>query len=146
MLIQRISRSDPERVFIVVRADEAGCDRGWTLSWKADNTRNGIDVLQTDAAADIALMCGMAHTDIANGDYGLAQCYGYDDDVVVLQSATAFARGNPLIFSSAKSCWAESSASAPNGESVHAQVAAMSTLATSTASATNRLACFLRMM
>jgi len=146
MLIQRISRSDPERVFIVVRADEAGCDRGWALSWAADGTRNGIDVLQTDAAADIALMCGFAHTDIANGDFGLAQCYGYDDDVVVLQSNTPFARGNPLIFSSTKSCWAESSASAPNGESIHAQVAAMSTLATSATSNTNRLPCFIRMM
>ena len=146
MLIQRISRSDPERAFLIVRADEAGCDRGWTLSWAADGTRNGIDVLQTDAAADIALMCGIAHTDIANGDYGLAQCYGYDDDVIVLQSATPFLRGNPLIFSSLKSCWAESSASAPNAQSVHAQIAAMSTLATSTGSATNRLPCFLRMM
>ena len=146
MLIQRISRSDPERVFIVVRADEAGCDRGWTLSWKADGTRNGIDVLQCDAVADIALMCGMAHTDIGNTDYGLAQCYGYDDDVIILQSGTTFTRGNPLIFSSAKSCWAESSASAPNGESVHAQVAAMSTLATTATSRTTRLPCFLRMM
>ena len=146
MLIQRISRSDPERAFLIVRADEAGCDRGWTLSWAADGTRNGIDVLQTDAVADIALMCGIAHTDIANGDYGLAQCYGYDDDVIVLQSATPFLRGNPLIFSSLKSCWAESSASAPNAQSVHAQIAAMSTLATATGSATNRLPCFLRMM
>ena len=146
MLVQRISRDDPERAFIVVRADEAGVDRGWTVSWKADGTRNGIDVLQTDAVADIALICGIAHTDIANGDYGLAQCYGYDDDVIVLKSATAFARGNPLIFSSLKSCWAESSASAPNGESIHAQIAAMSTLATSTGAATDRLPCFLRFM
>lgn len=146
MLIQRISRSDPERVFIVVRADEAGCDKGWTLSWKADGTRNGIDVLQCDAVADIALMCGMAHTDIANTDYGLAQCYGYDDDVIVLQSNATFPRGAPLSFRSNKSCWVEDSASAPDSESVHAQVAAMSTLATSATSRTTTLPCFIRFL
>ena len=146
MLIQRISREDPERAFLVVRADEAGCDRGWMLSWKADGTRNGIDVLQTDAVADIALMCGAAHSDIGNGDYGLAQCYGYDDDIVVYLTNAAYARGAPLVFSNAKSCWAEGSASAPNAESIHAQIAAMSTLATSTTSSTGRLPCFLRLM
>jgi hypothetical protein len=145
MLIQRISRADPERVFVVVRAAEAGCDRGWAVAFDMSGTRNGIDVEQSDAADNIALMVGHAHTDIANGSYGLAQAYGYDDDVVVLQS-NAYAVGAPLIWSSAKSCFIESSASAPDGESVHAQVVAASTLATSATTVTNRLACFVRFL
>ena len=146
MLIQRISRSDPERVFIVVRADEASCGKGEPACWAADNTRNGIDVLEADATADAGLICGMFHTDIANGDYGLVQCYGYDDDVVVQQSTVTYARGGVLGFYTASNGYSLVSASVPAGNTVLPEVVAMSALATSTTSAMTTLPCFIRFM
>lgn len=146
MLIQRISRSDPERVFVVIRADEAGVSRGWSVAFNFDGTRNGIDVEQTDAVDNLAVQVGIAHTDIANGDYGLAQVYGYDDDVVVWQTNVSYSVGSPLGLISAHSCYNVVSASAPDSHSVIAYIAAAATLATSGTSTTNRIACFLRFM
>ena len=80
----------PEKVFIVVRNDD-GSDiaAGTPLEWKADGTRDGIDVQALQTAAKLNLLVGDAHQLFSDGEYGMAQVYGYDDDAVCYAHGTA---------------------------------------------------------
>lgn len=146
MLIQRISRTDPERVFIVVRADQAGIIRGLPVSFNMDGTRNGIDVVKCDALPNYALLAGAAHTDIANGDYGLAQCYGYDDDCYVVKTASNIEVGCEMAINTATTAWEVVSVSAANLDTYYPGVVGASQLTTGSSSLTYRHPLFLRLM
>ena len=105
MIIQRINRTNPEKVFVVVRNDETSAlTKGALCSFKFDGTRNGLDVEKSDAAANAHLIAGIADTAIAAGAYGLAQCYGVRTDAIIIKSGTATnknaAVGDALIFDS----------------------------------------------
>lgn len=80
----------PEQVFIVVRNDDgADIGAGVPLEWKADGTRDGIDVQAFQTAAKQSLFVGVNHYAFSDGEYGLAQVYGYDDDALVLKHGIA---------------------------------------------------------
>jgi len=82
MLLQRINRSDPEKVFVVVKAGEA-LKSGRPVCLHFDGTDDGLDAFLANAAEDATTVIGLADADIASGEYGLVQAYGYRSSAVV---------------------------------------------------------------
>jgi hypothetical protein len=92
MIIQRINRTNPEKVFIIVRNDTAAAiPQGYPVVFNFDGTRDGLDVedCNTGDVVDSSLLAGFADTDIGIGQYALAQCYGVRDDVPMPSHGTA---------------------------------------------------------
>ena len=151
MILQRINRSNPEKVFIVVRNDTASAFvKGLPCVFKFDGTRDGLDVedAKTGAAAKNHLIAGINDTAIGAGEYGLAQCYGVRTDAVILKCGTATnknaAIGDALILHTAASVLSGVAAGA-----VSAWLAGMvmgETMASSSATATTTATIFLRLM
>jgi hypothetical protein len=91
MIIQRINRTNPEKVFIIVRNDGTAIGKGEICVFNMDGTRNGLDVklpLQLDDA-HTTLLAGIADKAMAAGEYGLAQCYGIRTDVPMYKHGSA---------------------------------------------------------
>ena len=76
MLLQRINRSDPEKVFIVVKAGE-DLKSGRPVCMHFSGTDDGLVGWLANAATDVSAVVGIADADITSGDYGLVQCYGF---------------------------------------------------------------------
>ena len=91
MLLQRINRSDPEKIFIVVKNtySTASLTNGQAVIWDYATDADGVGVTKpTDTAAVKALhngtaFAGIAAQAIAAGAYGLIQVYGYHSAVRV---------------------------------------------------------------
>lgn len=161
MMISTLTNG-PEKVFVVVKAGEA-IAKGEIVSWTANGTEDGRAGIAADAAADVPLAVGAADAAIASGDFGLVQCYGYDDDVVAYKHGTGtggnLARGDILDIASAIS-GLSAVVPAANGRLCEASVAsngtlaafgvpnfvAMETMASSAATATTTLKVFIRCM
>ena len=98
MIIQRVNRTNPEKVFIVVRNDDAAAFvKGGAINFKFDGTRDGLDAELADTIADNNLVAGIADSAIAVGSYGLVQCYGVRTDAVCLGTDSDNAVGDVLI-------------------------------------------------
>jgi hypothetical protein len=92
MIIQRINRTNPEKVFIIVRNDHSSAiGKGGLCTFNMDGTRNGLDVVPPGTAGDshTTLLAGVADTAIGAGAYGLAQCYGIRTDVPMYKHGSA---------------------------------------------------------
>lgn len=76
MLFQRINRSDPEKVFLVVKAGE-DLKSGRPVCMHFSGTDDGLVGWLANAASDVSAVVGIADADITSGEYGLVQCYGY---------------------------------------------------------------------
>jgi len=90
MLFQRINRSDPERIFIVVKNgwSTAALTNGQAVGWDLTDV-DGVNVTKM-AATDVAhSFAGIVAETIAVGGYGLIQVYGYHSAVRVDASTTA---------------------------------------------------------
>lgn len=103
MLFKRISRSDPERVFIVVKNgySTAAITNGQPVMWDMGDA-DGVNVTQPSAAFKRGhTFAGIvADASIAAGEYGLIQVYGYHSAVIVDSSTTAdIYTGAPLYMS-----------------------------------------------
>ena len=91
MLLQRINRSDPEKIFIVVKNtySTASLTNGQAVIWDYATDADGVGVTKpTDTFAVKALhngtaFAGIAAQTIASGAYGLIQVYGYHSAVRV---------------------------------------------------------------
>lgn len=80
MLFQRINRSDPEKIFMVVKAGEAlKASRPACFQFAPANVA-GLTAMLVDATTDQTAVIGIADADITSGEYGLVQCYGYRSD------------------------------------------------------------------
>jgi len=77
MIFQRVNRTDPERVFVVMEGNEAGiaADDVVPLELTAASV-DGVKIRQPDTANLLAVV-GVADAAIASGSYGLVQVYGY---------------------------------------------------------------------
>lgn len=78
MLFQRISRSDPERVYVIAKNSysTASLTNGQWVRWDHDTDCDGVGV--TVGSEDVGLsVAGVAAETIASDDYGLIQVYGY---------------------------------------------------------------------
>jgi hypothetical protein len=82
MLFQRISRTNPEKIFIVVKNSysTASLTNGMPVIWDWTTDMDGVGVTLATATANVAGgidVAGVAVETIAAGDYGLLQVYGY---------------------------------------------------------------------
>jgi hypothetical protein len=101
MLMKRISREDPERVFIVVKNGYATTvTNGQAVQWDMA-AADGVTIDVPGAAFNrMAAFAGIITETIVNGDYGLMQVYGYHSAVIVDGSATEnIYTGGPLFMS-----------------------------------------------
>ena len=111
MLFQRINRSDPERIFVVVKNSysSATLTNGQAVTWDWTTDANGVSVSIPTATADVCGgtdAAGVIAESIAHGAYGLCQVYGYHSAAKVRtmtstshdyhESATAVAAGDRL--------------------------------------------------
>lgn len=88
MIFQRLNRTDPERVFVVMRSNEAcSADDCCILETNSDSI-DGVKVRQPDTGLLHAFV-GVADAAIASGAYGLIQVYGYRSTSRVFQTNTS---------------------------------------------------------
>lgn len=94
MLFQRVNRSDPERVFVIVQNTE-----GSTLSaddcciWAtASASVDGVAVRAPDTS-HAGSVVGIVDAAITDGSYGLVQVWGYRSSSRVFQTDTSQATG-----------------------------------------------------
>jgi len=110
MLFQRINRSDPEKIFLIMKNSysTASLTNGQAVMHDFNTDVDGVGVTRPTARATnggIAI-AGVAAETITAGSYGLIQVYGYHSAVRV-RTATggspAIAAGRPLILNAAGS-------------------------------------------
>jgi len=90
MLLQRVNRTNPEKVFIVAKNSwsTATLTNGQAVIWDYTTDADGVGVTkpvdQTARAASVGTaFAGIAAESIAPGEYGLLQVYGYHSAVRV---------------------------------------------------------------
>jgi len=104
MLFQRINRSDPEKIFLVVynSYSTAALTNGQAVNWDFVTDADGVSVTRPLARATnggIAI-AGVAAEGIAVGAYGLIQVYGYHSAVrvrAITAGSPAITAGRPLV-------------------------------------------------
>jgi hypothetical protein len=90
MLFKRISRTDPERIFMVCSNGYATASLidGQAVMWDMGDA-DGISVTMPSVAFKrMGAFAGIVAQTIAAGEYGLLQIYGYHSSIVVDSSAT----------------------------------------------------------
>ena len=112
MLFQRISRTNPEKMFIVVKNSysTASLSNGQAVIWDWTTDCDGVGVTLATATENVSAgqdVAGVVAETIAAGDYGLVQVYGYHSAArvrtmtatghVYHQSQVAVAKGTPLV-------------------------------------------------
>ena len=110
MLFQRINRSDPEKVFLVVYNSwsTAALANGYAVQWDFTTDVNGVGVTQPTARVTNQgfATAGIAAETIAAGAYGLIQVYGYHGAVHFrVGTGLTGALGQPVAVNSAGGAW-----------------------------------------
>jgi len=94
MLFQRINRTDPEKVFVIVKNgySTSSLVAGYPVVWEYTNDKDGISVTKPPASGTSGLrggnFAGVITQTIAYGDYGLCQVYGYNSDCLTRLATT----------------------------------------------------------
>lgn len=98
MIFQRLSRTDPERVFVVVQ-NNSGSTMAKDTTAQLDLASASIDgvKVRVPAAGNEYAFVGIADAAIAANDYGLCQVYGYRSTSSVFQTNTSQDTGVPLV-------------------------------------------------
>lgn len=112
MLFARVSRSNPEKVYVVAKNSysTASLSNGQPVIWDWTTDCDGVGVTLATATENVSAgqdVAGIAAETIAAGDYGLLQVYGYHSAVrvrtmtatghVYHESRAAVAKGTPLV-------------------------------------------------
>lgn len=113
MIFQRINRSSPEKVFIVVfnSWSTAAITVGQVVQWDYTTDIDGVGVTRPTARATsggLAAAGIVADASIAAGAYGLVQVYGFHSAVrmrTVTGGTPAIVGGRPLVVNVAGSVW-----------------------------------------
>jgi hypothetical protein len=96
MLFKRISRTDAEKIYIVVKnVSGSTITAGYACVYDIGSSVDGVRVTQA-SASDVAAFAGLADSDISNSAYGLIQVFGYRASGRIWYSSTARTSGNPL--------------------------------------------------
>src|SRR5512139_306131 len=81
MRFQRINKSDPEKIFIVVKNSysTASMTAGQAVQWDYTTDADGVAVTipRARATSSGAAVAGVIAETIAHGNYGLCQVWGY---------------------------------------------------------------------
>jgi len=103
MLFQRINRTDPEKVFVIVKNvwSTASLSNGQCVAWDYVTEADGISVTKCSASANGlgAQFGGIITQTIADDDYGLMQVYGHHTAIrarTTTGGAPAIAKGTGL--------------------------------------------------
>lgn len=98
MIFQRVNRTDPERVFIVMRNNEgASINKDQTVQLElASASIDGVRVRDMDTG-NLHAFIGIADAAIADGAYGLIQVYGYRSTSILFQTDTSQDTGVVLV-------------------------------------------------
>lgn len=92
MLFQRVNRSDPEKIFIVVMNSysTASLSNGQPVAWDYTTDYNGVSVTKPPAVATCAgaSFAGVAAETIAHNAYGLVQVWGYHSSTICKTMST----------------------------------------------------------
>lgn len=92
MIFQRLNRTDPERIFMVMRSNETcAADDAVALETNSDSI-DGVRVRQPDAGL-LHTFIGIADAAITSGSYGLIQVYGYRSTSRIFQTNTSIDTG-----------------------------------------------------
>lgn len=110
MMVQRINRTNPEKVFIVIYNSyaTASVTNGQGVIWDFATDADGVGITRPTARATNAGMAaaGVIADTIASGDYGLMQVYGYHAAArvrTVTGGTPAIVPGRPLVINVAGS-------------------------------------------
>ena len=97
MLFKRISRTSAEVAYIVVKnVSGSTMTAGYSCVFDVGASVDGVRVSQADTA-DLQAYAGVVHEDIADGDYGLAQVYGYRSSAYIYSSTGSSVAGDELV-------------------------------------------------
>jgi hypothetical protein len=92
MIFQRLNRTDPERIFMVMRSNEScSADDAVCLETNSDSI-DGVKVRQPDTGL-LHSFVGIADAAITSGSYGLIQVYGYRSTSRVFMTNTSIDTG-----------------------------------------------------
>ena len=82
MLFHRINRTNPEKVYVIVKNSYATADasQGQVYSWDYVTDKDGISVTKPSGVLR-SVPAGVAIAAIASGDYGLLQVWGHNTNV-----------------------------------------------------------------
>lgn len=112
MILQRINRTDPEKIFIVVKNSWSSdaLVNGQAVIWDFPNDADGVGVTRPTAIVTNMgfAAAGIVAEGIAIGDYGLVQVYGYHAAVkarVYTSAAQDIEAGTPLALNAAGSLY-----------------------------------------
>jgi hypothetical protein len=112
MLFQRISRTNPEKIFVIVKNSysTASLTNGQPVIWDWTTDCDGVGVTLATATENVSAgqdVAGVVAETIAHNDYGLVQVYGYHSAArvrsmtatghVYHESRGAVAKGTPLV-------------------------------------------------
>jgi hypothetical protein len=96
MIFQRVAKSSPEQVFMVVKnVSGSTMTAGYHCAWDVSATADGVNVSQIGSAC-LQAYAGVANAAIANGAYGLIQVYGYRSSAYIYSSTGSSAAGDNL--------------------------------------------------
>ena len=110
MLIQQLNRTDPEKVFIVVKnAEGSEIKKDAVVQLDISTDIDGNRAVQPNSN-ELNAVIGLADKAIADGAFGLVQCYGYRASSIVFQTDTSIAAGVKLVAVAGQN-YAQSSAS-----------------------------------
>jgi hypothetical protein len=150
MLLQRVNRSDPEKIFIAVKNSysTASLTNGQAASWDYATDADGVSVTKPPARATCAgtSAAGVVAETITAGDYGLVQTYGYHSAVrarTATGGSPAIAAGRPLALSAATTFALESISTASTAVLVYPCAVSLGANATWTTAA---IAAFIKSM
>ncbi len=97
MQFKRLNRSDGEKVFVVMQANEANIAADDVVSLELTAASiDGVKICRP-VSAQLNAVVGVADAAIANGAYGLVQVYGYRSTSRILQSGSTLPIGVALI-------------------------------------------------
>lgn len=104
MYIQRVNRTNPEKVFIVVHNAEAtSVTTGMGVTFcnaakgaAAAASADGMAVVKVTANADMMSFAGVAAQDIVTDGYGRSQVWGYNNSIMMSHEAANLTVGAGL--------------------------------------------------
>jgi hypothetical protein len=98
MIFQRLNRTDPERVFVIVQNNEgAQINKDQSVQWElASASIDGVKVRDLDTG-NLYAFAGVADANIATSAYGLIQVYGYRSTSILFQTGASQDTGLALI-------------------------------------------------